>query len=134
MADAEWTWNRTDNDSSDWIPLDLDGLKSQRDPREIPFRLLAKRVKSSSPDSESLLHDPLRFLMDEGAKPVQDLNADRAAGEDVKGVLTKITDEWHVTTFIVNHHRTLSAVHVKMMVIVSEEEQTVALTIYKQAP
>jgi len=37
-----------------------------------------------------------------------------------------------VTTFIVNHHRTLSVKHVYAMAASSSAEQTVGLTIYKK--
>jgi hypothetical protein len=112
-----WLTPGQENDPGGWIELGLDALRSDRDdpPMPIPFRLFARRFKSSSPDAEWFLHDPLGVLLRE-----------RPPG------FPSITDEWHVTTFIVNHHRTLSWVHKFVLAIVSEDEKTVALTIYKQ--
>jgi hypothetical protein len=109
-SSSPWLTPGVDNDSSDWIPLDLRDLApSDRSP--IPFRLFAKRFKSSSPDSEWFLHDPLKVLMSE-----LDLDPEIA---------------WHITTLIVNHHRKLSFIHLFAMAVVAHEEGTVALTIYK---
>lgn len=97
------------NDSSRWIELDLSGLA----PPPIRFRLFAKRLKSSSPDAERFLHDPLRVLVEE---------------------IDEVRDDWHITTFIVNHHRTLSRIHLYVMAVVAPDEGTVAVTIYKENP
>ena len=122
MADYDstpWLTPGQEDDSSAWIELDLGGLVSSRDdpPLPIPFRLFARRVKSSSPDSEWFLHDPLRVL--------RDLELDPSGG-------TRIEDDWRVTTFVVNHHRTLSKIHNFTMAVVAPAEKTVALTLYKQ--
>ena len=107
-----WYRDTEPNDSSEWIELDLTRLMP-----EPPFRLFAKRLESSSPDSERFLHDPLRYLL-----------------EDERVVRSwRITADWHVTTFIVNHHRTLSKIHLFVMAAVAPAEETVALTIYKES-
>jgi hypothetical protein len=121
MADNDstpWLTPGQEDDSSGWIALDLGGLASTRDdpPLPIPFRLFARRVKSSSPDSEWFLHDPLMVL--------KDLVVDDDG--------TRIEDDWQVTTFVVNHHRTLSKIHLFTMAVVAPAEKTVALTLYKQ--
>lgn len=103
------------NDSSEWVELGLHGLAAPE--AVVPFRLLAKRFKSSSTDSERFIHDPLQVLTEQ---PVF-----KDAGVDLR---------WRVTTFVVNHQRTLSRIYMFAMVVVAPEEQTVAVTIYKQAP
>jgi hypothetical protein len=100
-----------DNDTAGWHEIDLSVIEP---PKEgIPFRLFVNRFKSSSPESEAFLHDPRREL------------AAAIAGFD---------GDWRVSTFIVNHHRTLSYRHVYVMAAASSEEQTVGLTIVKQNP
>ncbi|MFI5260917.1 MAG: hypothetical protein ACHQZR_00015 [Candidatus Limnocylindrales bacterium] len=100
------------NDSSEWIQLELTDLKPT-DGSPIPFRVLAKRLKSSSPDSERFIHDPLQVLVEE---------------------IDEVGDDWHVTTFVVNHHRTLSRIYMYVMVTVAPVEKTVGVTIYKVRP
>jgi hypothetical protein len=43
-----------------------------------------------------------------------------------------IDDTWKVTTFILNHHNTLSATHLHAMAAVSSEQQTIGLTLVKK--
>jgi hypothetical protein len=106
------------NDTAGWIELNLSELASE-DGTPIPFRLLANRWKSSSPDSEGVIHDPLtRFL---------------EARETVDG-FRAVERDWHVTTFVVNHHRTLSVSHTYGMAVVDPRDRTVGLTLVKRAP
>ena len=120
MGSTPWLTPGQEDDSSAWIELQLDGLVSSRDdpPMPIPFRLFAKRFKSSSPNSEWFLHDPLRVLASE-----LDLGPDAPY---------RIDDSWMVTTFVVNHHRKLNRIHLFATAVVAPDERTVALTIYKQ--
>jgi len=98
-----------------WIEVDLSAIKPGED--ELPFRLVVNRFKSSSDDAERFIHDPRGYF--------------QATGEGVPA-LQHVADDWHVSTFIINHHRTLSRVHVYAMAAVSDEEKTVGVTIYKK--
>ena len=102
------------NDSSDWVALGLEGLAASRE-EPVPFRLIAKRFKSSSTDSERFIHDPLQVLAEQ---PLF-----REEGVDLT---------WRVTTFVVNHHQTLSRIYMFAMAVVSGTEKTVSVTIYKE--
>ena len=106
-----------ENDTSGWVEIDLSALKP-RGEDELPFRLVANRFKSSSPDSEAFIHDPLTYLLE--------TRGDAAA-------LRSVDPTWHVSTFVINHHRTLSKVHVYAMAAASDEEKTIGVTIYKKA-
>jgi hypothetical protein len=118
MADGEdrWSWNREDNDTADWIELDISGIQS-KDKTPVPYKLFVTRFKSSSPDSEAYLHDPLRFLMEDAAKV------------PAFGV---ITTEWRVISHVGNHEDTLSASHVHVNVTVDEDKKLVTSTVVKQ--
>ena len=116
MADKEsrpWLTSEEENEPSGWLELGLDGLGLPG--TEVPFRLFARRFKSSSPDAEWFLHDPLGMLLEERAFADSGFNR-----------------SWKITTFVVNHHRTLSRIQLSTMAVVAPEEQTVALTIYKK--
>jgi len=69
-------------------------------------------------DSEWFLHDPLKVLL-------------RDPPPGLQGPY-EIDDEWKVTTCVVNHHRTLSRIHLIATAAVAPAEKTVALTFYKQ--
>ena len=97
------------NDTAGLYEIDLSPI--QPDGEEMPFHLFVNRFESSSPDSERFLHDPRKEL-----------------GATVDG----FGDDWKVSTFIVNHHRTLSVKHVYVMATASPSEQAVGLTIYKK--
>jgi len=103
------------NDTAGWYEIDVSRLQPP-DRTPIPFRLLANRFKSSSPDSEAFIHDPLTAMI--------------GAASEVEA-FKMIDRTWHVTTFVTNHHRTLSWVHVYAMAAVNQAEQTVAITIVK---
>ena len=100
----------------DWIELDLSPL----DPRDGTFqpRSFAIRVKSSSNDSEWLIHDPRDFLLQTLGKQVPELG---------------LNAETRVTTFIVNHHNTLSRIHLSATASTTDDG-TVALTVTKVPP
>ncbi len=99
-----------DNATAGWHEIDLSPIQPPDD-GEMPFRLFVNRFESSSPDSEQFLHDPRAQLA---------------------GAIEEFSDDWKVTTFIINHHRTLSYKHVYAMAASSTSEQTVGLTIYKK--
>lgn len=98
-----------DNDTAGWHEIDLSPIQPPGE--EMPFRLFVNRFESSSPDSERFIHDPREQLAE---------------------AIEEFSDSWKVTTFIVNHHRTLSVKHVYAMAASSSAEQTVGLTIYKK--
>lgn len=106
-----------DNDTNGWIELDVSGLQS-KDGTDIPFRLIANRFKSSSPESESFIHDPLRALIwaQETERSLEGFG---------------LTADWKVTTQVVNHHRTLSATHLYALATVDSDEETVGVTLVK---
>ncbi len=97
------------NDTAGWYEIDLSPIRPPGE--EMPFRLFVNRFESSSPDSEEFIHDPRKQLA---------------------GAVEEFSDDWKVTTFIVNHHRTLSYKHVYAMATSSSAEQTVGLTIFKK--
>ena len=100
-----------DNATAGWHEVDLSVVTPPDG--EVPFRLFVNRFKSSSPDSEAFLHDPRREL---------------------EGAIRGFDEGWRVSTFIVNHHRTLSYRHLYALAAAYPGEQTVGLTIVKQNP
>ena len=121
MADGdarEWIWNRVDNETSDWVEFDLTPIQST-DGTDVPYRLLVSRLKSSSPDSEAFVHDPLGVLIEAGSTVDAFRDIDRS---------------WDVATFVTNHDATLSASHVYNNVTVYGEKKRVTITIVKQPP
>ncbi len=110
-----------DNDTAGWSEIDVSRL-APGDNTGVPFRLVVNRFKSSSPDSEDFIHDPLGALT-------------RAQGSDssfLEGV--GLDDSWKVTTLVLNHHQTLSATHLHAMAAVDEDEKTIGLTLVKKRP
>jgi hypothetical protein len=106
-----------DNVDVDWIELDLSPL----DPRDGTFRprSFAIRVKSSSNDSEWLIHDPVDFLAQTLGKQVPELGIERG--------------KTRVTTSIVNHHNTLSKIHLYATASTTDDG-SVAVTMTKVPP
>ena len=86
-----------------------------RDGTEVPFKLFANRFKSSSPDCEAFIHDPLAVMS--GTREFQELG---------------VTPDWKVITLVLNHHQTLSATHLYVKAAVNGEEQTVGVTLVKK--
>lgn len=114
----DWKWEPVDNDTNGWVELDISALRP-RDGTEIPFRLIANRVKSSSPECERFIHDPLGALLE-------------AQATDKALQALQLTRDWRVTTIVVNHHHTLSGTHLYMMAAVNPDEQTVGITLVKR--
>jgi hypothetical protein len=116
-----------DNDTSPWIMLDVSRLEANNslEPWR-PIAVLAKRYKSSSPDSEKFIHNPLRTMMSDADDPTNDANAREALG--------MITEDWHVITTVVNHHLTLSIRHVSVIAALNPENPSIGLMIIKQKP
>jgi hypothetical protein len=106
------------NDTAGWSEIDLSVLRPDNDD-ELPYKLVVNRYKSSSPDSEAFIHDPLSQIL---------------KARDSVPAFADVDESWHVSTFVINHHRTLSVRHVYAMVTVSAEETTVGVTIYKENP
>jgi hypothetical protein len=91
--------------------MDVSRLAPKRG--DVPFRLWSYRVKSSSPDSELFIHDPLAAMV---------------------GVVPGVTRESHVTTIVVNHDKTLARFHLFVLALVAAEAGTVVLVLFKLAP
>jgi len=113
-------WKPEDEEANvdlDWIELDLSPL----DPRDGTFRSrsFAIRVKSSSNDSEWLIHDPVDFLVQTLGKQFPELGIE--AGKT------------RVTTLIVNHHNTLSRIHLSATASTTDDG-TIGLTLTKVPP
>ena len=109
-----------ENDTHGWVELIVEDL-DPGDGTGVPYRLIVNRFKSSSPDSEDFIHDPLGALI-------------RAQGTE--GLLPglELTQDWTVTTLVLNHHQTLSATHLHAMAAVDEDEKTVGVTLVKKRP
>ena len=105
---------------------------------ELQFRLFANRFKSSSPDCEYFLHDPLRhMLLKPGALKGLDWWPDESSivdpddrDEAIRVLLNDddptgrgLRDEpmFHITTFVSNHHRKLTRVHLAVMAIAAKD-------------
>lgn len=106
------------NDTAGWSEIDLSVLVPG-DEDDLPYRLVVNRFKSSSPDSEAFIHDPLRQII---------------KARDGVPAFEAVDEDWHVSTFVINHHRTLSVRHVHALAVVDDAAQTIGLTIYKQNP
>jgi len=106
-----------DNDTSGWRELSIEGLESI-DGSAVPFRLIANRFKSSSPDCEAFIHDPLGALL--AAQEVGELNG------------FGLEPDWRVATLIVNHHRPLNPTHLYAMATIDADEKTVGVTMVKK--
>jgi len=107
-----------DNDTAGWKELDISGLNSD-DGTEPPFKLVVNRMKSSSPDAEAFIHDPLSVFI---------------GAADSVDAFREINSNWKVATFVTNHHRTLSFIHLWIVTTVNSSEQTVDSTIVKLPP
>ena len=117
FVDPDRRYNDGEANATDqWEEIDLG--KHKPDDDDLPFRLVVRRFKSSSPDSEAFIHDPLREIVQ--------------AGGSVPA-FEAVTMDWRVTTWVTNHHRTLSVRHVYVMTAVSTDDSSVGVTIYKQS-
>jgi hypothetical protein len=106
-----------DDAPAGWREIDLGGIKPTDS--EIPFRLFANRFKSSTVACEAFIHDPLTALIEAGAVIDPSLGIDSS---------------WKVATFVTNHHRTLSKVHLFALAAVSADEKTISITTVKRPP
>ncbi len=122
--DLDLAWVEVDSIQSDLVPTGAPDLQ---------FRLFANRFKSSSPDCEYFLHDPLRhMLLKPGALKAlpgwPDITSDDPGEraefvaslleEDSEGRSLRDKPQWHITTFLSNHHRKLTKVHFAVLAIV----------------
>jgi hypothetical protein len=115
------------NDTSPWIKLNVSRLEANNslEPWR-PIAVLAKRYKSSSPDSETFIHDPLETMIRDADDSTND--------DDAREALKMITRDWHVITTVVNHQATLSIRHVSVIAALNPENPSVGIMIVKQLP
>jgi hypothetical protein len=117
-----WTATDVPNESGTWKRLDLAGLEPS-DHSAIPYVLVANHFKSSSPDCENFIHNPLRFLIEGQTAAVSSEDALFQLGLDW---------DWRVTTLVLNHHQTLSATHLHAMVALNQAERVAGITMVKK--
>ena len=116
-----------DNDTNGWVEIPLDTLMRPRlDGRPIPFQMFINRFKSSSPDFELFLHDPLRQM----ASDADLLGSLTVPGFDV-GNITPNDPKWHLSTTVANHHRRLNRIHAYAPAIFGPDG--VHIMVYKDA-
>ncbi|MEA2536036.1 MAG: hypothetical protein QOF11_270 [Chloroflexota bacterium] len=113
------------NDTSPWVLLrDFDKLASS-DGTWVRVAAIAKRYKSSSPDSEAFIHDPLSVMMADAQNP--------ETGEtEALAELARIGPDWPVSTLVVNHQATLSIKHLTVVVTLKPDNPSVGVLIVKQ--
>jgi hypothetical protein len=114
--------DREPNDSSPWIELRDFAKVAPTDDSWMPITVLGRRFKSSSPDSEAFLHDPLTVLMNDALDP------DKGEVE----ALGQITRDWHVSTIVVNHQATLLIRHLNAIVTLNPDDPSVGIMLVKQ--
>lgn len=107
-----------DNDTSGWKEIDVSAL-APSDNSGVPFRLVVNRFKSSSPDCEDFIHDPLSAMI-------------RAQGTENLLEGLELTEDWRVTTVVLNHHQTLSATHLNVVAAADEDEKHIGITLIKK--
>lgn len=112
------------NDTSPWVELRDFAKVAASDGSWTPITVLGRRYKSSSPDSEAFIHDPLAVMMNDARDPT--------AGE--VEALRQITSDWHVSTLVVNHQATLSIRHLSVLVTLKPDNPSVGIMIVKQNP
>lgn len=116
-----------DNDTSPWVLLrDLDKLEAS-DGSWNRVAAVAKRYKSSSPDSEAFIHDPIAVMMADAQ------NADTGESEALEQ-LAQVGRHWHVSTLVVNHQATLSIRHLTVVVTLKPDNPSAGIMIVKQNP
>jgi hypothetical protein len=116
-----------DNNSSPWVLLkDMSRLgESALEPwTEVP--VVARRYKSSSPEAEAFIHDPLSVMMD-------DAQNDASGEPDALEKMRLIGRDWHVSTLVVNHHATLSIKHLNAVVALKPDNPSMGIMIMKQS-
>lgn len=128
MFGGDDTYNdNQDNDTSPWVLLrDLDKLEAS-DGSWNRVAAVAKRYKSSSPDSEAFIHDPIAVMMADAQ------NADTGESEALEQ-LAQVGRNWHVSTLVVNHQATLSIRHLTVVVTLKPDNPSAGIMIVKQNP
>jgi hypothetical protein len=120
--DATSYGDQEPNDSSPWVELRDFAKVAPTDDSWARIRVLGKRFKSSSPDSEAFLHDPLTVMLNDARDP------DKGEVE----ALQQITRDWHVSTIVVNHQATLSIRHLNAIVALNPDNPSVGIMLVKQ--
>ena len=110
MADVRGPREPVPNETIPWTEVPLRGIVPGLD--VVPFGLWYYGVKSSSPDSEQFIHDPLAAMV---------------------GVLPGVTEESRVTTLVINHDKTLYYTQLHSLAVVGPDGN-VTLVQVKQAP
>jgi hypothetical protein len=129
------------NDESVWTEIDIEALiglpkselgKPEGDRRPIPCRAFIKRFKSSSPDSELFIHDPLRQMV-KAPGALAGIEGWPSDPGDDEAAFAALRDDarWHTTTFVANHHRRLSKVHKYAFAVIGPDG--IHLLLYKDA-
>jgi hypothetical protein len=116
-----------ENDTSPWVLLrDLDKLEAS-DGSWTRVVAVAKRYKSSSPDSEAFIHDPIAVMMADAQNP--------DSGEsEAREQLAQVGRHWHVSTLVANHQATLSIRHLTVVVTLKPDNPSAGILIVKQNP
>ena len=130
------------NDTHGWVEVPLDQFLGPADDGCMPaFQLFLNRFKSSSPDWEAFLHDPLRsMLMDPGdlrnvAGGWPDFPGDPDSDDPREngGALQEIRDDprFRIHGSFVNQNRKLSKIHASTIAVISSDG--ISLTTHKDA-
>jgi hypothetical protein len=107
-----WVWHEQPNSTFPWTQISLpDGLVPDDLAEDQRYKVFTARFKSSSPDCELFIHDPVKSLVDGGI---------------IKA------GNYRVTTHVLNHQRTLSKWHLFATATIAKG--TIGLTLYKVAP
>jgi hypothetical protein len=113
MADVRGPREPVPNETIPWTEVPLRGIVPGLD--VVPFGLWYYGVKSSSPDSEQFIHDPLAAMIDE------------------EHGVTGVTPKSKVTTLVINHDKTLYYTQLHSLAVVGPDGN-VTLVQWKQAP
>jgi hypothetical protein len=113
LDDDQYTEEELD-ELNTWIPLTHDKLPTW------PFRFYFVKLKSGSPESNALIMDPKRTLL-EGAGSLAAL----AELDDA------INEQTHVTTTIFGHDRSLNLRLRTTVAAVDSQDNSVSMTSYK---
>lgn len=140
------------NDTTPWV--EITSIHTQlptnlRPDDRLYYRVFATRVKSSSPDCEFLLHDPLRYMLvnpgelvnlpgwpDESKLTDPDERAAAVAArlnfeEEDDSRSLRNHPRFHITTFLSNHHRRLTKWHASVLAIAGADG--LHLMVYKES-
>jgi hypothetical protein len=89
-------------------------------PRGQKPRLLAAKFKSSSPEAEHFIHDPLPTLVDGMTEGITSVIKER----------DELPPEPYIATMVINHHRTLASRIIRATAFIDDE--SVGITIHKE--